>query len=145
MMAKERMVGFHAAICFIFCTLLCNACAGGPGVVGGQGTQQLVVTEYLLKDAGFQRWDVNLETPGRQALLNSIPRRKIVTYQADGKVYHVYADEKSQVLYVGDAAAYQKYLSLAKDKQLCERVDATNSAPFWSCFDESQKGRGGRR
>ena len=69
-------------------------------------------------------------------MLDAIPRRQIVTFTGDVGVYHVYADEGSKTLYVGDEAAYQKYLFLAKGRQLCERVDAQNSMAFWSCFDD---------
>ena len=138
MMANWRKAGFNAAIFLVLFAMLFNGCAAG------QSTQQVVITEYLLKDAGFKPWDVNMQTPKSQALLNSIPKGKIVTYQADGGVYHVYGDENSKTLYIGDTAAYQKYLSMAKGKQLCERVDATNSQQFWSCFDEFQKSGGGQ-
>ena len=135
-MTNRRQAEFFGAFWLILFTLVFSACAGG------QGTQHLVVTEYFLKDAGFKPWDVNDTTPKRQAILNSIPREKIVTFKGDAGVYHVYADEGSKTLYVGDEAAYQKYLSLSKGRQLCERVDAPNSAAFWSCFDEAQAPRG---
>jgi hypothetical protein len=140
-MGNRMMAGFSAAICLIFLTMLC------PGYANAQrqSTQQLVVTEYLLEKAGFQKWDVNMETPKRQALLNAIPKGKISTYLRNGEVYHVYGDERSQTLYIGDEAAYQRYLSMAKGKQLCERVDATDSAKFWSCFDDFQKAGGGQQ
>ncbi len=136
-MTKRRQAEFYAAFFLILVTWVFSACAGG------QGTQHLVVTEYLLKDAGFKPWEVNDTTPKRQAILNSSPRGKIVTFKGEAGVYHVYADEGSKTLYVGDAAAYQKYLVLSKGRQLCERVDATSSAAFWSCFDEA-KAPGGK-
>lgn len=134
---NRRKDGFNAAILLILLTLLLNGCAGG------QATHKVVVTEYFLKEAGFQQWDVNMETPKRQALMDAIPRGKIVTYKMNGETFHVYSDEAAQTLYVGDEVAYQKYLSMAIGRQVCERVDATmDSAPFWSCFVEVQKGGG---
>ncbi len=79
-----------------------------------------------------------METPKRQALLNSIPPGKIVTYLLDGATYHVYVDKDSNTLYVGDAAAYQKYLSMTQGKQVCERVEGKNPQEFWGCFVEFQ-------
>ncbi len=136
-MSNRRQAEFYGAFFLILFTMWFSACAGG------QGTQHLVVTEYVLKDAGFKAWDVNDTTPKRQAMLNSIPRGKIVTFTGDAGIYYVYADEGSKTLYVGDEAAYQKYLSMSKGRQLCERVDASNSAPFWSCFDEMKASGGG--
>lgn len=127
---KDR---FNAAILLILLTILLNGCAGG------QTTQKVVITEYFLKEAGFRQWEVNMDTPKRQALMDSIPKGKIVTYLMDGVTYHVYSDQAAQTLYVGDEVAYQKYLSMSMGKQVCERVDATDSEKFWSCFDDFQK------
>lgn len=111
-------------------------CAGEQYPVG-QTLKREVTTEYLLTTAGFQRWDVNDETPKRQALLNNLPKRTIVTYQRNGEVYHAYADENS--LYIGDGAAYQRYLTLAGDRNLCQRVTGTNQVEFWSCMQEGRQ------
>jgi hypothetical protein len=132
---KNRCI---AALLFLFPTLLLSACAGG------QATQNLVMTEYFLEKAGFQKWNVNDTTPKWQALLESIPREKIVTYQRDGTTYHVYTDVAAQKLYVGDEAAYQRYLSISQGRKLCERVTAPDSSQFWSCYDEYQDLSGGR-
>ena len=134
-----KQARFNTALLLIFLAILFNGCAGR------ETTQQLVVTEYLLKDAGFLKLAVNDETPERQSLMIIIPRGKIVTYQIDGQVYHVYADEGSNTLYWGDEAAYQKYLSMARGKQLCERVDGSDSSQFWSCFNEYQQAGGAQR
>ena len=130
-MANWNRTWFYAAIYVILVTLLVNGCAGG------QTLQREVTTEYLLTTAGFQRWDVNDETPKRQALLNNLPQRTIVTYKRNGEVYHAYADESS--LYLGDEAAYQRYLSLAGGRKLCQRVTGTNQVEFWSCMQEYQE------
>jgi hypothetical protein len=135
-MMLRRKDSIYAALLFIVLALLLHGCAGG------QTTQQLVKTEYFLTQAGFQKWDVNMHTPKRQALLNSIPRGKITTFAKGGLTYHAYTDEGGQALYVGDDAAYQKYVSMSRGRKLCERVTAPDSSQFWSCFDEVQKGGG---
>lgn len=131
-MANWRSARFNAAILLISCAILFYGCAGG------QTSQQVVSPLYMLTEAGFQRWDVNMETPKSQALLNAIPYGKIVTYKRDGEVYHVYGDKNSNALYVGNAAAYQKYLSMTQAKQICERVEGKNQQEFWTCFEEFQ-------
>lgn len=127
---------FSAALLLILLAILFNACAGG------QTTQELVTTEYFLDKAGFQKLAVNDTTPKRQALLNSIPRGKISTYQKNGETYHAYTDEAAQRLYIGDETAFQNYLTMTKGRQLCERVVGPDSAKFWSCYDEFQKSGG---
>jgi hypothetical protein len=134
---KDR---FIAALLFLPLALMLAGCAGGLA------TQNLVMTEYFLEKAGFQKWDVNDTTPKRQALLGSIPRGKITTFERGGVTYHAYTDEAAQRLYVGDDAAYQKYLSMSQGRKLCERVVAPDSSQFWSCYDEYQTmGGGGQR
>lgn len=131
-MANLRSARFNAAILLISCAIFFSGCAGG------QTSQQVVSPLFILTEAGFSRWDVNMETPKTQALLNSIPYGKIVTYMRGGEAYHVYADKNSNTLYVGDAAAYQKYLSMTHAKQICERVEGKNQQEFWTCFEEFQ-------
>jgi len=135
---NPRAAGWHAAILSVLLTMLLSNCAGEPKPT----LRQVNVTEYFLVEAGFRKWEVNMEAPKRQALLNSLPRGKIVTYQRDGQTYHAYADEAAQTLYVGDEAAYQRYQAIARGRQLCERVDATESTAFWRCFDEFPKAGG---
>ncbi len=127
---RER---FSAAILLVLAVFLLGGCAS---VETGQDR---VVTEYLLRQAGFAKLEVNDLTPKRQALMGAIPKGQFTSYHTDGKKYYVYNDESSRALYFGDEAAYQKYASLVGDKRLCQSMDATSSAPFWSCFQEFQK------
>jgi hypothetical protein len=134
-MIRRRPERISALVLFAFLALLLHGCAGGQ-------THELVMSEYFLTKAGFKVWDVNMATPEREALLNSIPREKIVSFQKDGATYHVYADAAAKNLYVGDDNAYQNYLSLTQGKKYCERVVAPDSSQFWSCYDAFQKAGG---
>jgi len=127
---KERFIA--AILLVLFAFLLC-------GCAGMETVQNRVVTEYLLRQAGFAKLEVNDTTPSRQALMTAIPPGQFTAYSMDGKKYYVYKDEPSRALYFGDEAAYQKFASLVGDKRLCQSMDATQSAPFWSCFQEFQK------
>lgn len=133
MMASRRQASYKALISLIFCTILFYSCAGA------QTTQETVVTEYLLTQAGFQPYKANMETPKTQALLDAVPKGQITTFTGNGKVYHAYPDERSNILYVGDEAAYRRYLSLAQGQKVCRRVEAQDSSRFWGCLDEFQK------
>ncbi len=73
--------------------------------------------------------------------MEAVPKGRFVTYRDGGDKWYVYADEASHTIYLGDEAAYQKYLSKVKDKRLCQSLDASDSAPFWSCFQEMQGGK----
>jgi hypothetical protein len=131
LMDHRRSARLTPAIFVILFTILVYGC------VGGQALQQEVTTEYLLSQAGFKRWDVNEQTPKRQALLSALPPGKISTYIRDGQVYHAYPGEGAY-LFVGDETAYQNYLSRSRDRKMCERVTGANQVQFWSCMEDSQ-------
>ena len=146
-MANWNRTNLMGAISLILAVSLMNGCAGGGQTLmetGGQTLPHEVTTEYLLTTAGFKRLTVNDETPKLQALLNNIPPGKISTYTRNGDVYHAYADEGSRALYLGDEAAYQKYESLARGRNLCVRVPGKNPVEFWGCMQEYQEHGGGR-
>jgi hypothetical protein len=78
------------AIFLILAAILMNGCAGGGQTLmetGGQTLPQEVTTEYLLTTAGFNRLEVNEDTPKRQALLNSIPPSKLTIFERGSEVY----------------------------------------------------------
>ena len=80
--------------------------------------------ENMLSAAGFQMVPAN--TPQTEAHLKSLPADKITTAQRDGKMYYTFPDPKSNVLYVGQEAQYQKYRQLRYQKQMAD--EALNTA-----------------
>jgi hypothetical protein len=140
MMANRSTARANAAIWLIFFTVLFCGCAERQAALRDQ-----VTTEYMLTKAGFQQYKPNMETPKSQALLSALPSGEITTFRANGVPYHAYPDKMHNILYIGDQTAYQNYVSMAKGKNLCQRVEAPNSAGFWSCFQELQKGGAGPR
>jgi hypothetical protein len=135
-MANWRQAGSYAVIGLIFLSIL--GCGGGSG--GGlPPLQEQVTTEYLLNQAGFTKYKTNMETPKTQALLDALPAGQVTTFRANGVAYHAYPDKRANVLYIGDQAAYEKYAAMAQGKNLCQRVEAPDSAGFWGCFQELQQ------
>ena len=120
-------------ILLLWLAVLLNGCSTGPS------TQNVVVTDYLLTDAGFAKLDVNDTTPHRQALLNATIKGQFIAYRTGDNWYYVYGDESSNALYLGDEAAYQRYLAKTQDKRVCQTLDASQGTAFWSCFQEFQK------
>jgi hypothetical protein len=133
-MANGRTARLNVAVGIILLVMLFVGCATERAT-----TQQMVVSEYMLEQAGFKKWPVSYETPNRQALMLSIPKGQITTYEMGGKVYHVYNDPNHAALYLGDETAYQNYLSLAHGQNVCRRVEGANNTQFWSCFQEYQQ------
>jgi hypothetical protein len=141
MVANWRQARFYAAIGLILVAILLYGCAGGQVRSGGQPLRAVVIDEYMLTKAGFTPYKPNMETPKTQALLDALPSGQVTTFTGNGKIYHAYPDKGANILYVGDQAAYDKYVSMAQGKKVCQRVDAPDSSGFWGCFQEmEQKG-----
>ena len=104
-MIGRQIKRLTAAILLLLLPVLLNACAGH------ETTQTKVVNEYLLTSAGFGKLDVNATTPNRQALWDATIKNQFVTYYVGGVKYYVYADSTSNALFIGDEAAYQKFLT----------------------------------
>ena len=143
MVANRRQARSKTAIGFILVVILFYGCAGGQVESGGQPLQGVVIDEYMLTKAGFKPYKPNMETPKTQALLDALPSGQVTTFTGGGKIYHAYPDKGSNTLYVGDQDAYDKYVSMAQGKKVCQRVDAPDSSGFWGCFQEMQQ-KGGR-
>ena len=139
MVANWRQARSKTAIGFILVAILFYGCAGGQIRPGGQPLQEVVIDEYMLTKAGFTPYKPNMETPKTQALLDALPSGQVTTFTGNGKIYHAYPDKRSNTLYVGDQDAYDKYVSMAQGKQVCQRVDAPDSSGFWGCFQELQQ------
>jgi len=139
MVANWRQARSKTAIGFILVAILFYGCAGGQVRSGGEPLQKVVIDEYILTQAGFVPYKPNMETPKTQALLDALPSGQVTTFTGDGKIYHAYPDKGSNILYVGDQDAYDKYVSMAQGRKVCQRVDAPNSSGFWGCFQELQQ------
>jgi len=140
MVANWRQAGSKTAIGFILVAILVYGCGGGGQVrSGGVPLRGEVIDEYILTKAGFTPYKPNMETPKTQALLDALPSGQVTTFRANGVAYHAYPDKGANILYVGDQAAYDKYVSMAQGRNLCQRVDAPDSSGFWECFQEMQQ------
>ncbi len=145
-MDKRGITGLSAAIFLILVVILGVGCGGGGPIASrDQHLEQQVGTESLLQQAGFKRWQVNQTMPQQEALLSALPKRTLITYERDGEKLHAYGDKDSRTLYIGNEAAYQRYLALAQGREVCEqREGGVDSAKFWGCMDELRQG-GGRQ
>jgi hypothetical protein len=95
---------------------------------------QVKQTEQMLSAAGFEMKPA--DSPERQAALATLPPRKLVVEQRDGRPYFVYADPKHcHCLFVGDERAYQAYQRLKLEKEIAdERLLAAERALDWELW-----------
>lgn len=139
MVANWRQARSKTAIGFILVVILFYGCSGEQVRSGGQPLQEVVIDEYMLTKAGFKPFKTNMETPKTQALLDALPVGQVTTFRVNGATYHAYPDKGSNILYIGDQGAYDRYVSMAQGKKVCQRVDAPDSSGFWGCFQELQQ------
>ncbi len=145
-MGKLRVTGLSALICLLLVSLLWSGCGGGGGPIasGKEHMQEQVGTEYFLQQAGFKKVQVNQNMPQQEALLSALPKRSVTIYERDGKKLYAYGDKDSRTLYIGDDAAYQRYIALAKGRDICEvKAGSGDTANFWRCMDDYRQGGGG--
>ncbi len=82
----------------------------------GCATTTPMQTEMDLGSCGF-KWKV-ADTPEKLKHLETLPQRKIVRHQEEGKDYYIYADaQECKCVYVGDEKAYQEYKQLVYDRR----------------------------
>ncbi len=75
--------------------------------------------EQMLIAGGFRM--KLADTPEKLAHLQTLPNKRIVPRQKDGKVYYVFADLDQKALYVGDANAYQQFQDIRLQQQDAEQ------------------------
>jgi hypothetical protein len=141
------MAGLGVAICLVLVSLLGIGCGGGRGPVASEKEhmQQQVGNEYLLQQAGFKKYQVNQNMPQQEALISALPKRTVTKYERDGQKLYAYGDKESRTLYIGDEAAYQRYLALAQGRNICTvQTGGTESPNFWNCMDQYRQGGGGQ-
>ena len=118
-MYKGR-VGLAMAMLVMVAVFALAGCAVVQEVQKSEATD----TEQLLAAAGFKMRPA--DTPAKMAHAQTLAQRKLITHQRNGKVYYVYADALNcQCLYVGNAAAYQRYQQLLVERQIAAQQRMT--------------------
>jgi hypothetical protein len=92
-------------------------------IVGCASSQQRAFqTQLDLGSCGFQ-WKV-ADTPEKLKKLESLPQRKILRHEKDGKYYYIYADARDcKCIYVGDEKAYQQYKQFVYEQRQDRKLD----------------------
>jgi hypothetical protein len=120
---------------------LLSGCA--TGTAGGP-TQSSVPDrmEGLLVQAGFKL--IPESNPRRQAICQKLPAGQFCPHQKGDQTVYGYVIPGTQRLYVGDEAAYQRFINLAVQQQVEERYrpvsDPRTDPEFWQMWQDSQGG-----
>jgi hypothetical protein len=123
MRGRALRLGWLVMTVAIGCLLAGCATApgGGPTAAASQGD--------LLSQAGFRLYTAN--TPKRIAYLSTLPAHKVVRNQYQGRIHYlVRTAPDSLTCYVGNEAAYQRYLQLASQAAVAQEQQQV-SAQRW--------------
>jgi hypothetical protein len=105
------------------------------GLLGWFGVQAVQAQDHgkVMQDSGFKTW--NVDKPKEKAFFDKYPQDTFTTYQKGDKVFHVYKDPKTGVVYVGNEAALQAYLQKTKGQGMTakDRKKASEESDryFW--------------
>jgi hypothetical protein len=85
-------------------------------VAGCASTRHTERTEQLLSEAGFHQ--VAAASEKQITHLKTLPADKLTVVKLKGKTFYVFPDPAHQLLYVGNAEAYQTYQQLVTYNQI---------------------------
>jgi hypothetical protein len=83
----------------------------------------------VLKDSGFKQ-DV-VDTPAEAKHSEKLPEGKLLCYQRDGQKCYAFKDPATNSMFIGDEAAFQRYL----DRSIQEKMDNRSRETIWQESD----------
>ena len=141
-MRRQKMLLMRWMLGMATLGLLLGGCAAGT--TGGP-TQAAAPSgmEGMLVQAGFKIFPEN--SPKCQAVCRKLPPEQLVPHKKGDQMAYAYYAPGTQRLYVGDEAAYQRFINLAVVQNLEPRRRAAyetvpNDPEFWTLWSSSQGG-----
>jgi hypothetical protein len=123
MKGKAAWIGM--AVITVVIGIALAGCATGPSSSPAASKSQ----EDLLKSAGFKTHTA--KTPEKLAYLNTLPAKKVVSNQYQGKVlYLVCTDPDSKQCFLGDEEAYKRYQQMAIQQSISEDMHKVSDQRF---------------
>lgn len=141
-MKRQKILGMRWLLGLAAIGLLLGGCAAGTA---GGPTQASAPSrmEQMLVQAGFKIFPEN--SPKCQAVCQKLPPEQLVPEKKGDKMVYAYFAPGTQRLYVGDEAAYQRFINLAVMQNLEPRKRAVietvpDDPEFWTMWESSQGG-----
>ena len=96
--------------------------------------------DNYLTAAGFKTRTA--KTPAQQAYLKRVPDRKLLAHKRNGTTRYVFVDQQNHKVYVGNEAAFQQYLKMARQANLEQKhlqAEQQESDPeFWGLWMDAE-------
>ena len=141
-MKRQKILRMRWLLVMAAVGLLLGGCAAGTA---GGPTQASATSsmEQMLVQADFKIFPEN--SPKCQAVCQKMPTEQLVPQKKGDQIAYAYYAPGTQRLYVGDEAAYQRFINLAVIQNLEPRKRAVyetvpNDPEFWTLWSGSQGG-----
>jgi hypothetical protein len=141
-MKRRKILGLKWLMGMVAVSFLLSGCAAGTAS-GPTQAAALSRMEQMLVQAGFKIFPEN--SPKCQAVCQKLPPEQLVPHKKGDKLLYAYFASGTKRLYVGDEAAYQRFINLAVMQNLEPRRRAvtetnTDDPEFWIWWQNSQGG-----
>ncbi len=141
-MKRKRILEMRWLLVMAAMGLLLGGCAAGTA---GGPTQAAAPSgmEQMLVQAGFKIFPQ--DSPKCQEVCRKLPPEQLVPHKKGDKMAYAYYAPGTQRLYVGDEAAYQRFINQAVIQNLEPRRRAVmetvpDDPEFWTLWSSSQGG-----
>jgi len=141
-MRRRRILWARWLLSMVALSFWLSACAagtaGGPSQAAAPSSM-----EELLAQAGFEIFPES--SPKCQQVCQKMPPEQLVPEKKGDKMLYAYFAPATQRLYVGDEAAYQRFIDLAVLKSVEPRSRAVietvpNDPQFWTMWEDRHGG-----
>ena len=141
-MKRRKMLMMTWLLAMVALSFVLSGCAAGTAT----GPTQVFAPnrmEGMLVEAGFKIFPET--SPDCQAVFRKLPPEQLVPQKKGDQMAYAYYAPGTQRLYVGDEAAYQRFINLAVVQNLEPRRRAVyetvpNDPEFWTLWSSSQGG-----
>jgi hypothetical protein len=141
-MKRRKILWARWLMSMVAVSYILSGCAAGPAT-GPTSAAAPSRMEQMLVQADFKIFPEN--SPKWQAVCQKLPPEQMVPEKKGDKMVYAYFAPGTQRLYVGDEAAYQRFINLAVMQNLEPRKRAVyetvpNDPEFWTLWSSSQGG-----
>jgi hypothetical protein len=142
-MKRRKNLAVRWLISIVAVSFLLSGCATGTATGPSQAAAPSSM-ENLLVQAGFKL--IPESNPRGRAICQKLPAGQFCPHQKGDQTVYGYVIPGTQRLYVGDEAAYQRFINLAVIQKLEERdrpvAEPRTDPEFWQMWQDAQGGGG---
>lgn len=142
-MKRRKVLALRWLMSIVVLSFLLSGCAASTATAPTQASGPENRMESLLAQAGFMV--VPQSHPRCQKFCQTLPSGKIVPHRKGSQMIYGYLAPGTNRIYIGDEAAYQRFINLAVMQKLEEQqrpvADESTDPEFWNMWQDLHGGR----